>query len=121
MIQLRLFCLAAFGSLPLLASQCSPAASEPGPQCSASIQAKIAELEALPKSNPAYEVWQYTFRGQPVYLVTAPCCDQYETLYDACLNVLCAPGGGLSGQGDGRCPEFYRLAADRQLVWRDPR
>ncbi|WP_083326077.1 DUF6970 domain-containing protein [Hymenobacter coccineus] len=121
MAPLRLFCLAAIGSLPLLSSQCSHAASEPGPQCAASIQTKIAELQALPKSNPAYEVWQYTFRGEPVYLVTAPCCDQYETLYDACLNVLCAPSGGLSGQGDGRCPEFRQLAADRQLVWRDSR
>ena len=118
---LRLFGGALLSSLPLLAFQCSHAASEPGPQCTASIQTKIAELQALPKSNPAYEVWQYTFRGQKMYLVTASCCDQYETLYDACLNVLCAPSGGLSGQGDGRCPEFYRLAADRQLVWRDPR
>ncbi|MGI4884837.1 MAG: DUF6970 domain-containing protein [Janthinobacterium lividum] len=121
MRKIQLLGWALVGSLPLLAFQCSHAASEPGPQCTARIQTKIAELQALPKGNPAYEVWQYTFRDQKVYLVTASCCDEYITLYDECLNVLCAPSGGLSGRGDGRCPEFYQLSADRQLVWRDPR
>jgi hypothetical protein len=121
MRRLRLFGGALLGSLPLLAFQCSHEASEPGPQCAASIQTKIAELQALPKGNPAYEVWQYAYQGRKVYLVTSSCCDQYITLYDECLNVLCAPSGGFTGKGDGRCPEFYQLSTDRQLVWRDPR
>lgn len=87
----------------------------------ATIQAKIAELKAKPKSNPAYEVWQYRYQGHRVYRVTAPCCDQFETLYDECLNVLCAPSGGLTGRGDGRCPQFYKQADSARLLWRDPR
>ena len=121
MLKLRLFCLAAASSLPLLAFQCSNAAGEPRPNCAGSVQTKIAELQAQPKGNPAYEMWQYTFHSQKVYLVTATCCDQYDTLYDECLNVLCAPSGGFSGKGDEQCPEFYQLSTDRQLVWRDPR
>lgn len=121
MRKLRLLGWALVSSLPLLALQCSDSNREPAPECSASIQTKITELQALPKGNPGYEVWQYTYQGHKVYLVTSSCCDDYTTLYDECLNVLCAPSGGFTGKGDGRCPEFYQLSADRQLVWRDPR
>ncbi|MFD1468054.1 DUF6970 domain-containing protein [Hymenobacter caeli] len=121
MRKLQPFCWALLSILPLVASQCRETASEPGPNCGASIQTKIAELQAQPKGNPAYEIWQYTYHGQKVYLVTSSCCDQYITLYDECLNVLCAPSGGITGRGDGRCPEFYQLSTNRQLVWRDPR
>ena len=113
--------LAVSVALPLLAFQCHKEA-EPAPECPAGgLQAKIAELQARPKGNPAYAIWQYSWQGQQVYRVTADCCDQYEMLYDACFNVLCAPSGGLSGKGDGRCPDFYQQATDEQLVWRDPR
>lgn len=121
MPKLRLLCWTLLGSLPLLAFQCSRVTDEPGPNCPSSIQTKIAELQAQPKGNPAYEIWQYTYQGRKVYLVTSSCCDDYITLYDECLNVLCAPSGGISGKGDGRCPEFYQLSTGRQLVWRDPR
>jgi hypothetical protein len=124
--------------LPLLATRCpaknkaaaatSPARATspvPAPATAAcppdKIRAKIAELKAQPKANPAFEVWSYTYKGQLVYLVTADCCDQYTTVYDACLNMLCAPSGGFTGRGDGQCPDFNEKATDKKLVWRDPR
>jgi len=132
----RLVYLIWLGALPLLATRCpaknKAAAAIPArgakqaPASAAAcppdkIQAKIAELKAQPKANPAYEVWEYKYQGQQVYLVTADCCDQYTTVYDACLNVLCAPSGGFTGRGDGRCPDFNEKATDKKLVWRDPR
>jgi len=114
---LRLACL---GILPLLAFRCPSKSSAPG--CPpGGIQKKIAELKAQPKANPAYEVWAYKYQGQTVYLISAPCCDNYNTVYDECLNVLCAPSGGFTGRGDGLCPDFNEKATDKKLVWRDPR
>jgi hypothetical protein len=132
----RLVYLIGLAALPLLASRCpaknkSAAATNPAGAAAPAaapaacppdkIQTKIAELKAQPKANPAYEVWEYKYQGQQVYLVTADCCDQYTTVYDTCLNVLCAPSGGFTGRGDGRCPDFNEKATDKKLVWRDPR
>jgi hypothetical protein len=133
----RLVSLLGLAALPLLAARCpaqnkaaaaaSPARGAGQASVSATpcppdkIQTKIAELKAQPKANPAYEVWEYQYQGQRVYLVTADCCDQYTTVYDACLNVLCAPSGGITGRGDGKCPDFNEKASEKKLVWRDPR
>jgi len=119
-------------ALPLLAARCpaknkaTAAAGQTAPAAPtdcppAKLEAKIAELKAQPKANPAYEVWEYKYQGQRVYLISAPCCDNYTTLYDACLNVLCAPSGGFTGRGDGLCPDFNEKATDKKLIWRDQR
>ncbi|RPD50488.1 hypothetical protein DNI29_03360 [Hymenobacter sediminis] len=89
--------------------------------CEEKIQLKIEELRGKPKQNPAAEIWEYTYQGQRVYTISANCCDQYNMVYDECLNPICAPSGGLSGKGDGRCPDFSSAATDGKLVWRDPR
>jgi hypothetical protein len=113
-------------TLPLLAFQCGKKeAASPAATCPGSAQAlatKIAQLQAKPKGNPAYTIWAYSWNGQRVYLASdQTCCDQFVTLYDECFNVLCAPSGGLTGKGDGRCPDFHQQTTDQQLVWRDPR
>lgn len=112
--------------LPLVAFQCGKKeAAGPAAACPSNTNAlarKIAELQAKPKGNPAYTIWAYTWHGQRVYLASdQTCCDQYLTLYDACFAPLCAPSGGITGRGDGRCPDFYQQATGQQLVWRDPR
>ena len=124
----RLVYLAWMGALPLLATRCpaqnkaAAAQTKATAQCPPDgIKAKIAELQAQPKANPSYEIWEYKYQGQKVYLITADCCDQYTTVYDACLHTLCAPSGGFTGRGDGLCPEFNKQATDKKLVWRDPR
>jgi len=128
----RLVSLIWLVTLPLLASRCpaknkaATAAHQTAPTTTADcppakIQAKIAELKAAPKASPAYEVWECKYMGQKAYLISAPCCDNYNTLYDTCLNALCAPSGGFTGRGDGQCPDFNEKATDKKLVWRDPR
>lgn len=55
--------------------------------------------------------------GRLVYLFTPLCCDRPHPLYDAEARYICAPTGGFSGQGDGRCPSWATMAA----LWRQAR
>jgi hypothetical protein len=126
LLQMRKPFLLPIASLLLVAFQCckNDAASPAGscPDGAKALATKIAALQAKPKGNPAYTIWAYTWNGQRVYLASEEtCCDQFTTLYDECFTPLCAPSGGLSGQGDGRCPDFYQQATNQQLVWRDSR
>jgi hypothetical protein len=81
----------------------------------------IKKIESEPVGNPPQSIWRYEFNSQVVYYVPAQCCDMYSTLYDATGNVICAPDGGLTGKGDGRCTDFYTHRTNEQLVWQDPR
>jgi len=112
-----LFLLTVWGILGLV--QCKKDAD--GEPCSGRIQEKIRELQRNPKQNPAATVWAYTYQGRKVYRISSDCCDQFNYVYDECLNVICAPDGGITGKGDGRCPDFAANATNEQLVWRDPR
>ena len=48
---------------------------------------------------------------QPVYLATAPCCDLFNGLYDREGRYVCAPTGGFSGAGDGKCLPWAQMGA----------
>lgn len=85
----------------------------------ACIQGKIDRIKNEPKWNPPAEVNEYLYNGQHVYLFTANCCDQYHILYDANCTILCAPSGGFTGKGDGKCPDFAEKAKHLRLVWKD--
>jgi hypothetical protein len=103
----------------LSAFQCDDKEASPCPDDF--IKNKIAELQAQPKQNPAAEITEYSFRGETVYMVSSDCCDQFNYLYDGCGQVLCAPSGGITGRGDGLCPDFNTEATNARVVWRDPR
>ncbi len=81
----------------------------------------IAEFQSEPVGNPPHAIYQYTYNGRIVYYVPPQCCDQFSTLYDADGIEICAPDGGFSGGGDGRCPDFFDQATDKVLIWEDPR
>ena len=82
---------------------------------------KIDAIQQLPKYNPPATVYRYSYQNQYVYLISSNCCDQYNYLYDKNCNVICAPTGGLTGRGDGRCADFKQNATGEVLVWKDPR
>lgn len=82
---------------------------------------KIQAHLAKKKENPPIRIVSYQYKGQTVYYETAPCCDQFTTLYDEKGEVLCAPDGGLTGRGNGKCPDFEKNRTNEQLVWQDPR
>jgi len=62
-------------------------------------------------------IHKYTYEDQIVYYVYSTCCDRYNYLVDTECGIICAPDGGISGAGDGRCPEFVYESRDCELVW----
>lgn len=66
-------------------------------------------------------VWQYQYGGELTFYIPAACCDHYTLLYDVHGELICRPGGGYSGNGDGRCPDFFDERTDEVLIWEDPR
>ena len=81
----------------------------------------IEQYKGEPVGNPPQSIWRYEYRGQVVYYVPAQCCDMFSTLYDADGNEICAPNGGITGKGDGRCDDFLSQRIQELLIWQDPR
>lgn len=69
-------------------------------------------------SNAPVRVDEYLYNEKTVYLVTAHCCDQYNMLYDTLCQPLCAPSGGFTGRGDGKCADFSNTAKHIKLIWK---
>ena len=90
-------------------------------QTSSCIQEKIASFKKQPVANPPIGVYQYSYNCNLVYYVSAPCCDQYTTLYDENCNIICRPGGGITGKGDGKCPDFFEKRINEKVIWQDDR
>ena len=88
------------------------------PSC---ILSKIDELKSKPKQNPPAEVYEYNYLNKKAYYFTADCCDQYNILYGSNCNVICAPDGGITGGGDGKCADFNEAKKEGKLIWKDPR
>ncbi|MFT3682708.1 MAG: hypothetical protein QM791_20795 [Ferruginibacter sp.] len=93
----------------------------PPAETPACILKMIEELKNKPKQNPPAVVYEFTYKDQKVYYITSDCCDQYNFLYDANCNILCAPDGGITGGGDHRCIDFNTTKKDEKLVWKDER
>jgi hypothetical protein len=81
----------------------------------------IKKFESEPVGNPPQSIWSYEYNTQVVYFSPAQCCDMYSTLYDASGTVLCAPDGGFTGKGDGRCKDFVSQRTNELLIWKDSR
>lgn len=110
------FIFIAIAGLTFLSFQCKKEYT--GSSC---INAKIARIKSKARWNPPAEVNEYIYQGKHVFLFSADCCDQYYELYDESCNLVCAPSGGLTGHGDGRCNDFYTAAQHVRLVWKDSR
>ncbi len=102
----------------ILVAGCSQPTPSGNPQW---VDQLIKKFESQPVGNPPQSIWRYEYKGQVVYYVPAQCCDMYSTLYDANGNVQCAPNGGLTGAGDGRCKDFLSQRTNEKLIWQDPR
>jgi len=105
-----------------------------GSKCGDNKEKKTTGAEAIPacvqklideaaKANPPatpLAVDEYSYKGKKVYLFTADCCDFYNIAYDENCNPLCAPSGGFTGGGDGKCPDFDATAKKVKAVWKKP-
>ena len=86
----------------------------------ACVQQRVEAIQKEPRWSPPAEVNEYSYKGKQVYLFTSNCCDQYNSLYDGDCNNICAPSGGLTGKGDGKCDDFLKVATHIKLIWKDP-
>lgn len=77
---------------------------------------KIVQAERNPGSFE--EVWVYKYKGQSVYLFLPGCCDRYSELYDESGKLICKPGGGITGKGDGKCRNFIKKRKYGVLLWK---
>ncbi len=85
------------------------------------IAQKIEEFKTQKVTNPPTAIYQYTYNNQKVYFITSPCCDIPSALYDENCTKICAPDGGFTGKGDGKCTDFFKTRTDEKLVWKDSR
>ena len=115
---LALFVLLAFSACT---KTCVEKEGEDNSTTPACILAKIENLKNQPKGNPAYSVYEYTYKGKKVYYFPAQCCDQFSDLYDANCNLLCHPDGGIGGGGNAACTDFFSTRTDEVLIWKDNR
>ena len=110
--------IAIFLFLILQSQNCKKGAAIRIPAC---IESKIEAIQQQPKFSPPATVYRYQYKDQYVYLFSSNCCDQYNYLYDKDCNVICAPSGGFTGRGDGRCSNFDQMSSDKTLIWKDTR
>ena len=66
------------------------------------------------------QVDEYIYQNKRTFLFIAQCCDQYNVLYDDSCKIICAPSGGFTGRGDGKCTDFEKTAKHIKLIWKDP-
>ncbi len=86
----------------------------------ACVTKQIREIANEEPQHPPTEVWEWKTDGITYYYFTSGCCDRFNYLYDSNCNVVCAPDGGITGKGDGKCPEF-RGTVEKTLIWKDTR
>lgn len=75
-------------------------------------------VEDKVRKDNSKEVWQYSYKNQAVYLIVPDCCDQFVQVYSSSCKYLCAPSGGIAGDGDGLCPQFLDEATGGVLLWK---
>lgn len=85
------------------------------------LRLKVAEWTLLSDSSAPDAVYRYEYNGQTVYYFQARCCDRFNVAYDMEGQALCAPDGGVTGRGDGKCPDFKKTAIGGAVVWQAPR
>src|SRR4051794_17939573 len=66
---------------------------------------KIDSIKKEPVWNPPAEIHEYKIENKLFYAISADCCDRFSTVVDASCNYVCAPSGGFTGRGDGKCPD----------------
>ncbi len=67
--------------------------------------------------NAPVQVDEYSYNGKTVFLLTAQCCDQFNTLYDDSCKMICSPSGGITGRGDRKCEDFSKTAKHIKMIW----
>ena len=80
----------------------------------------IEEQLSQPLAHPPAQIVRREYETGVYYYVPPRCCDVWSDLYDADGALVCHPDGGITGGGDGRCPDLGALLR-AEVVWRDSR
>lgn len=88
------------------------------PEC---LEDRIAQILEEDMWNPPASLYSYSYKGETVYFIPQHCCDFPSELYDVNCNLICSPDGGITGDGDGKCSDFFQLRRNEKLLWIDPR
>ncbi len=78
----------------------------------------IKLMQKSDKELAASEVWLWKTAEKDYYYFRflKNCDDCFHNLYDDQCNFVCAPDGGITGAGDGQCPEFDGIE-ETTLIW----
>ena len=82
-----------------------------------SIPVCVRALIGKEPTEAPLQIDEYLYKGKKVYLFTPQCCDQFHMLYDDSCKSICAPTGGFTGRGDGKCTDFDSTAKHVKLIW----
>jgi hypothetical protein len=74
-------------------------------------------IETKKTSAGVKEIWQYQLQEDLVYYIKMNGADQYNKLLNSKCEVICYPDGGITGHGDGKCPEFFEARAKGKILW----
>jgi hypothetical protein len=66
---------------------------------------------------PIIGLARYELEGKYYFELMPECCDQFTSLYDEDCNFVCHPGGGITGRGDGQCPDWVENLSNRKTLW----
>lgn len=80
----------------------------------------IGQQMSEPVANPPAYIARLEYETGVFYYLPPRCCDIWSDLYDVEGALVCHPEGGLTGGGDGNCPELGELLSV-EVIWRDPR
>jgi hypothetical protein len=69
----------------------------------------VATISTRASAGTKSKAQKYLYKGETVYFTPAQYPDGYGELKDAKGKYLCAPDGGKSGKGDGKCSDFFEL------------
>lgn len=84
------------------------------------VKDSVSEALKNPVQNPPLSVSKCLYKNKIFYFLPSPCCDQFDYLYDFDGDEFCAPSGGITGYGNGKCSNFFEKA-DCKEIWRDER
>lgn len=85
------------------------------------INKMIAEFKIQPVKNPPVIINQYDYKSKRVYYIPPSCCDIPSELYSEQNVIICSPDGGMTGNGDGKCNDFFSERKNEVLIWKDDR
>lgn len=66
------------------------------------------------QNDPPLAVWESVYKKKVFYIVEQ-CCDKFNNIYTMIGKKICAPDGGFSGRGDGKCPDFRK---NGRIIWK---